>query len=48
MSGRNIKILRKGARMFNAPYGKVKRAFKSLDKQERLKFLEEARGIQYV
>ena len=48
MSGKNMKILRKGSRLYKLPYTKVKKAFKHLEKPDRNIFLEEARNVQYV
>ncbi len=48
MSGKNMKILRKGSRLYKLPYSKVKRAFKHLEKPDRQKFLDGAREVQYA
>jgi hypothetical protein len=43
MSGKNMKLLRKGAKKFHLPYTSLKDAFKNLDNEGKRKFLTKAR-----
>jgi hypothetical protein len=43
MSGKNFKLLRKGARKFRLPYKNLKKSYKKLAKEKKERFLFEAR-----
>lgn len=43
MSGKQMKLLRRGAKRFKLPYKLLKKGYKSLNYQDKLKFLQEAR-----
>lgn len=45
MSGKNFKLLRKGARKFKLPYKDLKNSYKKLAKEKRDRFLFEAKMI---
>jgi hypothetical protein len=43
MSGKNMKLLRKGAKKFQLPYKGLKSAFKKLDNDQKAKFKKQAK-----
>jgi hypothetical protein len=48
MSQKQIKLLRKGARLYDLPYKTLKKAFKHISPEDKTKFLKEAKVIRYV
>lgn len=48
MSGKNMKLLRQGAKKYKLPYKILKRAFLHINSEDKGKFLKEARMIKYL